>query len=561
MRSKLEEYYRALDNISLATSDVDMKREELKKIVDGFYRYTLGVSIDEKVSQQNKELSLLLTSTVKSVKQATSLWIDSFHTMLEKEKFRSDLENYFIVIIFGKVKAGKSSLGNFIADNKPKTQKINFFKYDEAGKEQAIKTLQEMNDARFATANLECTIEIQGFKLSSMAWIDTPGLGSMVEENGTLAKEYIQSADYIIYPTNSSSPLQQDEKAQLKELFEQNKKVTICITKSDDTEEDELDGEIVRVLSNKSKQNRAKQEQWVKNEIDDILGKKKSSLLGNVLSLSVHTAKAALENSDKDMFEESNISQFYALMKDVVENKAKALKENTPYDGLKSFIDNEILGTSQSESTMSIHTLQNSIKEFEKQVSINIQEFQNIQENLNTDITVQVDSVIAKHISSLNKSNTSRIFKKIDDELNRTISNMVDENIRRIMNNFNTSLNTLSSSLDSSDNFTIEEKYETFEETYETSSGLRKVANALTFGFVERTYKTVTEEVYVGNNKNEIILNFKSNRLNGYIAVAKDNYNSIEKDFFVPLHHISKELKTKIQELSTSVETFKNNLK
>ena len=34
-----------------------------------------------------------------------------------------------------------------------------------------------------------------------MAWIDTPGLGSMVEENGELAKEYIQSADYNIYPT------------------------------------------------------------------------------------------------------------------------------------------------------------------------------------------------------------------------------------------------------------------------------------------------------------------------------------------------------------------------
>ncbi len=232
MKSKLEDYYTALNSISLTTSNVDTKRDELKKIVDGFYRYTLGISVDKKVLQQNKELSSLLTSTVQSVKKATSLWVDSFHIMLEKEKFRSDLENYFIVIIFGKVKAGKSSLGNFIAKNKPQTQNINFFKYDEAGKEEAIKTLQEIDDDGFATANLECTIEIQGFKLSSMAWIDTPGLGSMVEENGALAKEYIQSADYIIYPTNSSSPLQQDEKAQLKELFEQNKKVTICITKS-----------------------------------------------------------------------------------------------------------------------------------------------------------------------------------------------------------------------------------------------------------------------------------------------------------------------------------------
>ncbi len=66
-----------------------------------------------------------------------------------------------------------------------------------------------------------------------MAWIDTPGLGSMTLENGKLAKEYIQSADYIIYPTSSDSPLQRDEVEELKRLFEQNKKVTICITKSD----------------------------------------------------------------------------------------------------------------------------------------------------------------------------------------------------------------------------------------------------------------------------------------------------------------------------------------
>ena len=560
MTSKLEEYYKALDSISLNASDVDAKREELKKIVDDFYRYALGISVDKKVSQQNKELSLLLTSTVQNVKQATSLWVEDFNTMLEKEKFRSQLENYFIVIIFGKVKAGKSSLGNFIAQNRPQTQKINFFKYDEAGKEQAIKTLQEIDEDRFATANLECTIEIQGFKLSSMAWIDTPGLGSMVEENGELAKEYIQSADYIIYPTNSSSPLQQDEKAQLKELFAQNKKVTICITKSDDTEEDELNGEIVRVLSNKSKADREKQEQWVKDEIDDILGKKKTSLLGNILSLSVHTAKEALQKNDSELFKGSNISQFYSLMKDVVIDKAKTLKENTPYDGLKSFIDNEILGTSQSESTMSIFTLQNSIQEFEKQVSLNIQEFQNIQENLNTDIMVQVDSVVSKHISSLSKSNTSEIFKKIDDELNSVISNMVDENIRRIMSNFSTSLNTLSASLDSSDNFTIEEKYETFKEKYETSSGLRKFANTVTFGLVEKTYETITENVYIGDNKNEIISKFKKDRLNGFIKVAKENYETVEKDFFYNLKQISNDIKTHIQKLTQEVEQFKNSL-
>jgi len=570
MQSKLKEYYKTLDSISLVNSDVDKKREELKKIVDDFYRYTQSISIDKKVLQQNKELSSLLMATVDSIKQATSSWVENFNTMLEKEKFRSELENYFIVIIFGKVKAGKSSLGNFIAQNRLKNQDIHFFKYDEAGNEESIKKLQEIEDDGFATANLECTVEIQGFKLSSMAWIDTPGLGSMVEENGELAKEYIQSADYIIYPTNSSSPLQQDEKAQLKELFEQNKKVTICITKSDDSEEDEcecgsLDGcpkcnkGIIKILKNKPQSSRKKQEQWVKDELKDILGKKQNALLGDVLSLSVHTAKAGLKNSDEEMFKNSGISNFYALMNDVLQNKAEALKHNTPYDGLKSFIDNDILGNADSKS-ISIATLKASIQKFEKQIKENIEAFKTIKENLNTDIMVQIDSVTSKYISALTKSNANEVFKQIDDELNHTISKMVDENIKSIISNFSVSLSTLSSSLKSSDSFAIKDKYETIKVRYDDTGAVRNILNKATFGLVERSYSTMKEKVYIGDNKNEIIANFKANRLSSFMSVAKDNYSSIENDFFIPLKNISKDLKSHIKQLTATVEQFKSSL-
>lgn len=565
MQSKLHNYYKTLDSISLVNSDVNEKREELKKIVDDFYRYTQTISIDKKVLQQNKELSSLLVTTVDSIKQATHSWVENFNIMLEKEKFRSELENYFIVIIFGKVKAGKSTLGNFIAQNRLKNQEIHFFKYDEAGKEESIKKLEEIEDDGFATANLECTVEIQGFKLSSMAWIDTPGLGSMVEENGELAKEYIQSADYIIYPTNSSSPLQQDEKAQLKELFEQNKKVTICITKSDDSEEDEcecgsLDGcpncnkGIIKVLRNKPQSSRDEQEQWVKNELKDIFGKKQNALLGDVLSLSVHTAKAGLKNNDKEMFDGSGISNFYSLMNDVVQNKAKSLKENTPYDSLKSFIDNDILGNSKSKS-INISTLKSSVKKFEKQIKENIESFKTIKENLNTDIMVQIDSITSKYISSLTKSNAKEVFKQIDNELNHTISKMVDENIKSIMSNFSVSLSTLSSSLKSSDSFTIQDKYETIEVSYKDNDWSNL------WGLFGDRMETMEEDVYIGDNKNEIISNFKTNRLNSFMSVAKDNYNNIEKDFFIPLETISKDLKESINQLTTTVNLFKNSLK
>ena len=582
MLSKLTEYYKSLDEISLTNSDLDTKRDVLKNIIDSYHNQTQNISLDKNLLKQNKEMATMLNSTTDSLKTATAKWVVNFKEMMEKEKFRNDLQNYFIVIIFGKVKAGKSSLGNFIAQNRLNSQDINFFKYDEAGKEKSIKKLEEIdeNTEGFATANLECTVEIQGFKLSGMAWIDTPGLGSMVEENGDLAREYIQSADYVIYPTNSSSPLQQDEKEQLKELFEQNKKVTICITKSDDTDEDEVDGKLVKVLMNKTKANRTEQENWVKSDMSEILGSKENALLGDVISLSVHTAKHGLENGNREMFENSNITDFYKLMTDVVKNKAKSLKENTPYDGLISFVDNAILGNSKSANSLSIQALKENIKKFENQIQGSIEKFNDLQKNLNSDITVHVDSIISKHSSSLTSSSKSNnnlgfdfgmfnngsknnfntsVFNTIDSELQETISTMIDENINEILKDFSTTLNTLTTALSTTDNFSIEDKYETITVRYDDTSFLRNIGNK--FGLMDRSYSTASEQVKVGDNKQEVIANFKANRLEGYMGVAKENYQSIQDEFFTPLLNISQEIKSNIKALENSVVEFKNNLK
>lgn len=200
--ANLDEFYVALKDISIVNSDLNKKRAKLKNYTTQFNALVQSKTVDKKIIKQNKEMAELLDETIGLIKKSSQTWIDNFDEMLEKEKFRSDLANYFIIIIFGKVKAGKSSLGNFIANHKLPEQKVEFFKYDEAGKKQNIKKLEEIGEDSFDTNNLECTVEIQGFKLDGMAWIDTPGLGSMVKENGDLAKAYIQSADYIIYPTS-----------------------------------------------------------------------------------------------------------------------------------------------------------------------------------------------------------------------------------------------------------------------------------------------------------------------------------------------------------------------
>ena len=593
------EFYSSLKYISFVNSNLNEKRDELKKHTNSFNSLVQNKSIDKNIVKQNKEMAELLTKTLELIKNSSQAWISNFEEMIEKEKFRSELENYFIVIIFGKVKAGKSSLGNFIATNRHKEQEIEFFKYDEAGKKKDIKKLEEIDDNTFDTNNLECTVEIQGFKLEGMAWIDTPGLGSMVKENGDLAKEYIQSADYIIYPTSSDSPLQQDEREQLKELFEQNKKVTICITKSDEKEEDECecgsedgcskcDEGLINVLKNKSFEKRDAQEKYVKNEIIKLTNKNNESVLGDIFSISSHTATKGIEENNSDLLENSNIPKFYSLITDVVKEKSKKLKENTPYDGLKSFIDNSILGNDNFENENSIQSIKKSLVDLDEQIDESLERFALLKENSNNDIESEIDSTIAKYISKLDKFNSKEIFAEIDVKLNKKISEAIQNNIHEIFSDFDTTLKSLTTTLGSNE-FEIEDKfteieYTTKERNKTIGSGLFgaiatiwsgialasnpvgwAVAGTIAAGAVggyvggeagEATGSTHTEKLKVGDNKEEVIQRFKSSRLENYESFAKNMYSQMQDTFFKPLQNTSQEIRSDLNAFEKNINNL-----
>ena len=594
---KLEDFYKSLKDIKLINNSVDEKRELVKKYVSNFNANIQNLRIDENIKKQNKEISNLLEETINLIKLVSNDWLKNFDEMIEREKFRSDLSNYFIVIIFGKVKAGKSSLGNFIAKNKLESQKVEFFKYDEAGKKQAIKKLEEIEEDSFATNNLECTVEIQGFKLDGMAWIDTPGLGSMVKENGDLAKEYIQSADYIIYPTSSDSPLQLDEREQLKELFEQNKKVSICITKSDYKDEDECEcgsedgcencnGGMVKVLKNKCLSKREGQEKFVKEEIYKLIPKDKEYILGDIFSISTHTAKKGLDSSDNELFEDSNIPKFYELLTDVIKDKASKLKADTPYEGLKSFIDFNILGSDIIKQNSSIKNIKLELESLEQVIRESQERFEILKENSSNDLVSEIEFIISKYSLEINKSNSKEMFLQIDSEINKKMFEIIEKNISEILNNFDASFKSLSTTF-SSNEFIIEDVYESIK--VDTSSRNKKIgagilgliatvgAGIATGGasLVVQAGATIVaggvasyaggklgefsgsideEKEVIGDNKEQVLQKFKTSRLLHYEKIAQGMYNEMQNLFFVPLEKSMDEIKSNLNQFEQNIK-------
>jgi len=595
---KIEKFYNSLKDIETRNSDLNDKRESLKKEVYSYNEKIQKLSINKSLQKQNKEIEELLNLTLDMLKDSSKKWIENFNNILEKEKFRSDLENYFIIIIFGKVKAGKSSLGNFIAQNSPKSEKVDFFKYDEAGKEETIQKLEEIEDDSFDTNNLECTVEIQGFKLNAMAWIDTPGLGSMVEENGELAKEYIQSADYIIYPTSSDSPLQADEILQLQELFEQNKKVTICITKSDTKERlRDNNGKLLKkngkvlpkVMVNKSLENREKQEKYVKEEIKKI--NKNESLLGDIVSLSAHTAKLGLEESDEKLFVESNIPKFYELLTEVVKEKASKLKSETPYNGLKSFIDNDVLGVTDKPNPLTIKIIREKIDELDENITENLVQFDTLISNIKSDLSREIEVIVAKYYIEIDKYNSEEMFKKIDKEIAENISNIIENNIKNAFENFSYSLDNLSSSISGSE-FKIDDRYAEY--TYTTKERNRNIGSALlgglatigaglltggsawvvagasilaggTGGYIggklgEMTGSKHTSKVNIGDNRDEVIQKFKEIQMLNHNDNTKKVYLKIKKLFFIPLQNTIKNMRLELDNFEKNIISLKGEL-
>jgi len=596
---KLTKFYESLKDISLINDNIDQKREQLRTEVYNFNKLIQAQKVDSKLVKQNKEMADLLSNTIDIVKKASNFWVENFEKSLKNEKFRSELTNYFIIIIFGKVKAGKSSLGNFIAKHKLPEQDVEFFKYDEAGKKQDIQKLEEINEDSFNTDNLECTVQIQGFKLDGMAWIDTPGLGSMVKENGELAKDYIQAADYIIYPTSSDSPLQQDEKAQLQELFSQNKKVTICITKSDEKIEDECEcgseegcekckEGIIEILQNKSQENRILQEGYVRQEIHQIIPETNESVLGDIYSISTHMATKAIEEKNEQLLEESNIPKFYELIAEVLTNKAKMLKSEAPYSGLKSFIENEIIG--QNDKNNSISGIKKALDELDTKIFDSLEKFETLQSNANADLDNEVDSVVSEYYSQINQSNSKKIFTQIDNKLHENIVEIIQNNIEEIFADFEQPLTSLATAFNA-DAFEIKDVYQ--EITHSTKERNKKIGSGLFGGALsigativsatllasnpvgwavaagtiaagaagnyiggkigEATGSESKESIKVGNNKEDAIQKFKTMRLEHYEKYAQDIYQLVQDTFFTPLQKIS-------NSIHTDVEQFEKNL-
>jgi hypothetical protein len=201
------------------------------------------------------------------------------------------------------------------------------------------------SDASFKEGTTETTAHLQGVRLGErLVLLDSPGLHSVTGENASLTQRFIDSADGVLWLSSSTSPGQVQELDELVRELHRHKPLQPIITRSDFVEEDEVDGEIRKVLRNKTDQNRALQEADVMERARKKmrLMRVDPGLLQPAVSLSVHTARG--EHQTPEAMAHAGFERLYTSLQHLAE-PVLTYKRRKPAEVFLHHLEERILGS------------------------------------------------------------------------------------------------------------------------------------------------------------------------------------------------------------------------
>jgi predicted GTPase len=263
-------------------------------------------------------------------------------------KFRKGFEDSLLVFVNGKVKSGKSSLGNYMAwghtdpDAESKRQVApglvpNYFSHEKTDVNGGDTENEALLRREFRVGATEATSSIQGFKLPGLTWVDSPGLHSVKVENEKLARDYVEHADLILYTLKSDSPGRESDLDEIKQLLGKEKKVLLLLTGSDDIEEDYDDEAdcLVQTVVMKDTQRREKQRTYVRQALENICS---TDNVGNIEIVSFSARYAQLNADDSAAFSESGMGLLCETLHRIAQSDGVRIKQRTPLANMRTFL-------------------------------------------------------------------------------------------------------------------------------------------------------------------------------------------------------------------------------
>ncbi|MCF0122170.1 MAG: 50S ribosome-binding GTPase [Lachnospiraceae bacterium] len=414
---------------------ITKKSDDAYKIVNDFSAACEKHLVRDDKSEDaiNKSLNKFLDT----LREAIKLWQYNVEKDKQGRKFMHDHEKHMVVMVFGAVKAGKSTLGNFFAGREWLAAPFdNVYKHleptDFATQEKGRNTGDIVNvDGRtwFCEGVTDTTGDIQYFTLSGLRWFDTPGTGALsrigdARNMEEMVNEYIEYADLCIFLVNSSEPGLMEDMKYLQKLSDKDQEALVVITRSDDVEEeyDEATGDLKKTFVAKSPERR-------KNQEDDMLKRlgeaypEIDKTRYKAMSISALLGKIALKNGNEKVYRQSNLDE---LMKRLTEKARKGVverKEKRPKQALNNFIKTLIEGNDEIKGLNALKNefipIKRDIKNFKDKISSRAEK---IAKNITRKARVEVETRISMLSSKVMNQGGEVSVKEISD----TVFNIVN---------------------------------------------------------------------------------------------------------------------------------------
>lgn len=292
---------------------------------------------------ETSPLSQSLAGFINGLKEIDSGWKAKLENQNKGLSFRKNFEDSLLVYVYGKVKSGKSSLGNYMAwghtNPTPAQQAGNTtLKYDSH-----VNTDAENGDAhneaalqgKFRVDATEATSSIQSFRLPGLTWVDSPGLHSVRSQNGELAKAHADHADLILYTMKSDAPGRASDLNEIRQLLGKEKEIMLLLTGSDKKQHgwDEVNEVPVDICVMKPAQDRQMQQDFVKRELEA-----EGVDTGRVQVLSLSARYAELHGNDPAAIADSGMGQLFTRLKQISQEEGVRMKRAVPMTNFKNFL-------------------------------------------------------------------------------------------------------------------------------------------------------------------------------------------------------------------------------
>lgn len=433
--------------------EIDDKREELLKYLALFEK--ASSVLQEQQNGEKGQLETAMLQAKNNIHQTIAAWQRKIAEGAKGTEFMNRHEKYLVVMVFGAVKTGKSTLGNFLAgknfltapfENKYKTSARPTFAVEESARQKGELVADGDGNQWFAEGVTDTTGSMQYFTLAGLRWFDSPGTGALQKDGDIrnmeeMVKEYLAYVDLCVFLDNSSEPGLRDELKYIERLSRDNQEALVVITKSDENKVSLVDRKPVKKRVAKNIDKRKAQEDDACNRIKEMYPEMDADKY-RAISISTLVADRGIQEQDENLFRSSNLPLFMEILGSKASDEALALKKIKPQKVMNNFIRGVING--EPEHFSGITGLRESLAEVSRQV----EEYKKQIEDITRRVTAAVCSKLrvevqykakawAKEVDTTGiATNQQEVNRTVFGCMSKIITEELNDNIGKIISNY-----------------------------------------------------------------------------------------------------------------------------